>query len=55
MNLEMFPIEIVGLKEDLHLVIQSLRTLECMHVDDLSDSPQVSARPLSLDLSLIHI
>lgn len=49
MNLEMLPIEIIGLKRDLNPVIQSLRKLGCMHVDELTDSPQVSARPLCLD------
>lgn len=49
MNLEMVPIEIVGMKDDLHSVLQSLRNLECVHIDELNDAPQVSARPLSLD------
>jgi V/A-type H+-transporting ATPase subunit I len=49
MNLEMLPVEIIGLKDDLDPAIQSLRKLECMHIDELNDSPQVSARPLTLD------
>lgn len=49
MNVEMLPIEIVGLKADLNPVIRTLRKLGCVHIDELNDSPQVSARPLSLD------
>ena len=49
MNLEMVPIEIVGLKTDLQAVVHSLRQVGCMHIDELTDLPEVSARPLSLD------
>jgi V/A-type H+-transporting ATPase subunit I len=49
MNLEMIPIEIVGLKTDLQVVIHSLRQLGCMHIEELTDLPEVSARPLTLD------
>ncbi|MBN1146155.1 MAG: hypothetical protein JXA78_02785 [Anaerolineales bacterium] len=49
MNIEMLPIEIVGLKTDLQVAIHSLRRLGCVQIDELSESPQVSARPLTLD------
>jgi V/A-type H+-transporting ATPase subunit I len=49
MNLEMLPIEIVGLKTDLHSVLLALRQAGCMHIEELSDMPEVSARPLTLD------
>ena len=49
MNVEMLPIEIVGLKTDLQPVIHTLRNLGCVHIDEVASSPQVSARPLSLD------
>jgi len=49
MNIEMLPIEIVGLKTDLQAVIHSLRRLGCVQIDELSESSQVSARPLTLD------
>lgn len=49
MNIEMLPIEIVGLKDDLNRVMQTLRKQGCVHIDELNESPQVSARPLSLD------
>jgi V/A-type H+-transporting ATPase subunit I len=49
MNLEMIPVEIVGLKTDLHGVTRALRQAGCMHIEELSDIPEVSARPLSLD------
>lgn len=49
MNVEMLPIEILGLKTDLQAVIHTLRKLGCVHIDEVASSPQVSARPLSLD------
>jgi len=49
MNLEMIPIEIIGLKKDLQAAVHALRNLGCMQIDDLTDSPEVSARPLILD------
>jgi V/A-type H+-transporting ATPase subunit I len=49
MNVEMLPIEIVGLKRDLQPVIHTLREVGCVHIDEVASSPQVSARPLSLD------
>jgi len=49
MNVEMLPLAIVGLKTDLHDVIHSLREAGCVHIDELSESPEVSARPLTLD------
>lgn len=49
MNLEMIPIEVMGLKTDLQAVVHSLRHAGCMHIEELSDLPEVSARPLSLD------
>lgn len=49
MNEEMVPIEIIGLKTDLQPIIRTLRDLACVQIEELSDSPQVSARPLSLD------
>ena len=54
MNIEMVPIEIVGLKADLHSILHTLRDLGCVQIDDLSDSPEVSARPLTLDRSTLH-
>jgi V/A-type H+-transporting ATPase subunit I len=49
MNLEMCPLEIIGLKTDLQAVIHTLRRLGCAHIDELAESPGVSARPLTLD------
>jgi V/A-type H+/Na+-transporting ATPase subunit I len=49
MNLEMIPIEIVGLKTDLQAVIHSLRQVGCLHIEELTNMPEISARPLSLD------
>ncbi len=49
MNLEMVPVEIVGLKSNLQVAIHTLRQLGCVHIEDLADAPEVSARPLALD------
>jgi len=49
MNLEMLPIEIVGLKTDLQATLHTLRQVGCIHIEELVDLPEVSARPLVLD------
>ena len=49
MNLEMLPIEIIGLKSDLQIALKVLRRLGCIHIDELDETMQISARPLSLD------
>jgi len=49
MNIEMVPLEIIGLKTDLPEILHTLRRLECMQIDPVSEMPQVSARPLMLD------
>jgi V/A-type H+-transporting ATPase subunit I len=54
MNLEMTPVEIVGLKTDLQKVLHILRQLGCVHIDDLTELPEISARPLALDPGLLR-
>ena len=55
MNVEMIPFELIGLKKDLQAIIRALRDLECVQIDELSDSPVVSARSLTLDHeTLVH-
>jgi V/A-type H+/Na+-transporting ATPase subunit I len=49
MNIDMLPLEIIGLKSDLHSVVQTLRLLGCVQIDSLAEFPTVSARPLALD------
>lgn len=49
MNIIMLPVEIIGLKSDLHAVLHALRALGCLHIEELSDSSQISARQLVLD------
>jgi V/A-type H+-transporting ATPase subunit I len=49
MNLEMLPIEIIGLKSDLQIALKVLRRQGCIHIDELDETMQISARPLSLD------
>ncbi len=54
MNIEMIPLQIIGLKSDLQDVLHSLRKIGCMHIDELTESPEVSARPLTLDREAIR-
>lgn len=54
MNLEMIPIEIIGLKKDLQAALRALRNLGCMHIEELSDMPETSARPITLDRDTLH-
>jgi V/A-type H+-transporting ATPase subunit I len=55
MNLTMIPVEIVGLKSDLPAALHALRRLGCVHIDDLAEAPQVSARPLTLDREALRL
>jgi V/A-type H+-transporting ATPase subunit I len=54
MNLEMIPVEIVGLKVNLQAVIHALRQVGCVHIEELTDLPEVSARPFSLDRDMLR-
>ena len=54
MNLEMIPVEVVGLKTDLQTVLHILRKLGCMHIEDLTGLPEISARPLALDPDMLR-
>lgn len=49
MNIEMLPLEIIGMKTDLQAVIHTLRGLGCVQIDSLAEFPTISARPLVLD------
>jgi V/A-type H+-transporting ATPase subunit I len=54
MNIEMCLIEIVGLKSDLMRTVQVLRDLGYVHIDNLGETPEVSARPLNLDRYILQ-
>ncbi len=49
MNIEVIPLEIIGLKSDLQATLHTLRRLGCVQIDNVAESPTVSARPLALD------
>ncbi|MEW6568959.1 MAG: V-type ATP synthase subunit I [Chloroflexota bacterium] len=49
MYVDMACLEIVGLKADLQLVVRTLHRLGSVQIDDITDSPEVTARPLALD------
>jgi V/A-type H+-transporting ATPase subunit I len=55
MNLEMYPLEVIGLKSDIQAVIRTLRRLGCAHIDELAVSPEISARPLTLDREILRL
>jgi V/A-type H+-transporting ATPase subunit I len=54
MNISMLPVEIIGLKTDLIPILRALRNLGCVHIDETSDSPIVSARPLTLNRDMLQ-
>lgn len=54
MNVEMAPLEIIGLKADLDKILHALRQVGIVHIDELVESPHVSARPLTLDRDLLQ-
>ena len=49
MNLDMILVEIIGLKTDLQAVIGTLRQLGCMHIEELENVVEVSAKQLTVD------
>jgi len=55
MNIEMVPFEIISLKADIQAVIHTLRRQGCVQIDELNESSQVSARPLTLDRETLQI
>jgi len=48
MNIDMLPIEIVGLKAELTRTVDILRQLGFVQIETLADMGEISARPLSL-------
>jgi len=49
MNLEIVPIEILGLKVDLEATVQTLQRLGCVEIDETNRSRSISVRPLTVD------
>ena len=54
MNLEMIPIQIVGLKSDLKMVAEVIRRIGCMHIEEIAETAEISARPLMMDRETLH-
>lgn len=54
MNIEMIPVEIIGLKRDLQTVMGTLRNFGVVQIVELSEIPEVSARSLSLDRQTLN-
>ena len=55
MNIEMAPLEIIGLKTDLQVALHALRGLGCVHVDEIAESSEILARPLSPDRDTLKL
>jgi len=53
MSLEMVPVEIVGLKADISDMLKALQTAGSVHIDDLADMPEISARPFTLEPGML--
>ena len=49
MNIEMAPLEIVGLKADLKAIVHTLRQLGSVQIDPIDKSTSTTARKLTLD------
>ncbi len=49
MNVEMVPLEVIGLKADLQAALRTLRRLGCVQIDEITEASEISARPLMLD------
>ncbi len=54
MTLAMTCLEIIGLKDDLQAITETLRRLGCVHIDNLSEMPELSARPFTLDAETLR-
>jgi V/A-type H+-transporting ATPase subunit I len=54
MNIEMIPLEIISLKANIRAVVHTLRDQGCVQITELTESPEVSARPLILDREALH-
>lgn len=54
MNLSMTCLQVVGLKADLQVAVQTLRVLGCVHLDSLNEIPEISARPLVLSAEALR-
>jgi V/A-type H+-transporting ATPase subunit I len=55
MNVPMALVNIVGLKRDLQIALLALRRLGCMHIEALSETPEISARPLTVDRESLRL
>ena len=50
MKVAMARLQIVGLKRELSPVLKTAQRLGCLHIEDASQQPDLSVRPLQLDL-----
>ncbi len=53
MNIEMMALEMIGLKSDLQPILRTLRQQGCVQIDHITDTPHVSARPLTFDREIL--
>jgi V/A-type H+-transporting ATPase subunit I len=54
MKLNIIPLEIIGLKTDLQVVVSALQRLGCVQIDDFGSLTSSSVRSLTLDSETLH-
>lgn len=54
MNIEMAPLEIVGLKANLKAIVHTLRQLACVQIDPVDEATGTTARKLTLDRGILQ-
>lgn len=54
MKVKMARLQIIGLKSHLTPMVRTLHQLGCMHIEDVSEIADISARPLSLDRETVQ-
>jgi vacuolar-type H+-ATPase subunit I/STV1 len=54
MSHKMSHLQIIGLKFDLEATIHTLGELGCIHIDDVSETPELSITPLTIDAAMVR-
>ncbi len=49
----MIPVQVIGLKTELQNTLNVLQNAGCIHIDDINQMPEISARPLTLDSEML--
>ena len=54
MKLEMTRVQILGLKSDLMVVLLALHRQGCLQIDDITETPDLTAHPLTLEPEMLR-